>query len=114
VGAGLRGGLGEAMENLRSIIGVNRNLGFFTVGYNYLIQLIPLLIVAPRYIRGDVEFGVVTQSAMAFAQVLGAFSLIVTQFETLSTFAAVTHRLNPIKDAIDPSPPPPPPPPPHL
>jgi putative ATP-binding cassette transporter len=72
--------LGEAMENLRSIIGVTRNLGFFTVGYNYLIQLIPLLIVAPLYIRGDVEFGVVTQSAMAFAQVLGAFSLIVTQF----------------------------------
>jgi putative ATP-binding cassette transporter len=38
---------------------------------------------------------------MAFAQVLGAFSLIVTQFETLSTFAAVTDRLNTIKDAIE-------------
>jgi vitamin B12/bleomycin/antimicrobial peptide transport system ATP-binding/permease protein len=93
--------LGEAMENLRSIIGVNRNLGFFTVGYNYLIQLIPLLIVAPMYMNGDVEFGVVTQSAMAFAQVLGAFSLIVTQFETLSAFAAVTDRLNTIKDVIE-------------
>jgi putative ATP-binding cassette transporter len=87
--------------NQRLIIGVSRNLGLFTTGYKYLIQLIPLLIVAPLYLRGQVEFGVVTQSAMAFAQVLNAFSLIVTQFETLSTFAAVTDRLNMIAGAIE-------------
>ena len=34
------------------IIAVNRNLGFFTTGYNYLIQIIPALIVAPLFIRG--------------------------------------------------------------
>ncbi|MGD0523608.1 MAG: hypothetical protein ABSE49_00620 [Polyangiaceae bacterium] len=33
--------------------------------------------MAPRYLAGEIELGVVTQSAMAFAQVLGAFSLIV-------------------------------------
>ena len=59
------------MDNYRRITSVNRNLGFFTTGYNYLIQIIPALIVAPLYIRGEVEFGVVTQSAMAFAQLLG-------------------------------------------
>jgi putative ATP-binding cassette transporter len=101
VRARLRAKLAEVVKNLRVIIGVTRNLNFFTTGYNYLIQLIPLLIVAPLYMRGDVEFGVVTQSAMAFAQVLGAFSLIITQFETLSTFAAVTDRLNMIADAIE-------------
>src|SRR5262244_1675896 len=41
---------------------------FFTTGYNYLIQIIPALIVAPRFIRGEVEFGVITQSAVAFTQ----------------------------------------------
>ena len=41
----------------RRIIAVNRNLSFFTNGYNYLIQIIPALIVAPLYMRGDVEFG---------------------------------------------------------
>ncbi len=93
--------LTKVVENTKAIIAVTRNVGFFTIGYNYLIQLIPILIVAPLYMRGQVEFGVVTQSAMAFAQVLGAFSLIVTQFETLSSFAAVTERLNRIVDAID-------------
>ena len=93
--------LRAVVENTKSIISVTRNLGFVTVGYNYLIQLVPLLVVAPLYLQGKVEFGVVTQSAMAFSQVIGAFSLIVTQFETLSSFAAVNERLNTIWEAID-------------
>lgn len=93
--------LRAVVENTKAIISVTRNLGFVTVGYNYLIQLVPLLVVAPLYLRGKVEFGVVTQSAMAFSQVIGAFSLIVTQFETLSSFAAVNERLNTIWQAID-------------
>ena len=56
--------------NNKRIIAVTRNLGFFTNGYNYLTQLIPLLIVAPMYMQGQVEFGVVTQSAMAFSAFL--------------------------------------------
>jgi vitamin B12/bleomycin/antimicrobial peptide transport system ATP-binding/permease protein len=95
-------------DNFRRIISVNRNLGFFTTGYNYLIQIIPTLIVAPLFIRGEVEFGVVTQSAMAFAQLLGAFSLIVNQFQSISSFAAVTARLSALAGAVDQGPPAPP------
>jgi putative ATP-binding cassette transporter len=93
--------LAAVVANNMAIIRVTRNLGFFTNCYNYLIQLIPLVLVAPMYMQGEVEFGVVTQSAMAFAQVLGGFSLIISQFETISSFAAVTERLNMISDAID-------------
>ncbi len=97
----LRARLNDVVTNNKTIIKVTRNLNFFVNGYNYLIQLIPLLIVAPMYIRGQVDFGVVTQSAMAFSAFLGAFSLIVTQFETLSSFAAVTDRLDTIAQAIE-------------
>jgi putative ATP-binding cassette transporter len=79
--------------NLRHIISVNRNLSFFTSGYNYLIQLIPVLIVAPLFIRREVEFGVIGQSAMAFATLLGAFSLVITQFQAISSYASVISRL---------------------
>ena len=82
----------KLVENSVRITSVNRNLGFFTTGYNYLIQIIPALIVAPRFIRGEVEFGVITQSAMAFAQLLGAFSVIINQFGSISSFAAVVAR----------------------
>jgi vitamin B12/bleomycin/antimicrobial peptide transport system ATP-binding/permease protein len=88
-------------ENFRRITSVNRNLSFFTTGYNYLVQIIPTLIVAPLFIRGEVEFGVVTQSAMAFAQLLGAFSLIVNQVQSLSSFAAVTARLSALGEAVE-------------
>ncbi len=83
----------RVVSNWRIVIGVNRNLGFFTTGYNWMIQIIPVLLVAPLYIKGKVEFGVVTQSAMAFSMLVGAFSLIVTQFQSLSSFAAVIQRL---------------------
>jgi putative ATP-binding cassette transporter len=89
------------VENFRRIISVNRNLGFFTTGYNYLIQILPTLIIAPRFIRGEIEFGVITQSAMAFAQLLGAFSLIVNQFGSISSFAAVIARLGALAEAVE-------------
>jgi putative ATP-binding cassette transporter len=87
------------VANLRRIIAVNRNVGFFTTGYNYMIQIIPALIVAPLFIRGEVEFGVITQSAMAFAHLLGAFSLVITQFQVISSYAAVLARLTALAEA---------------
>lgn len=88
-------------SNFKRIIAVNRGLGFFTTGYGYLMQIIPILVVAPLFIRGDVEFGVVTQSAMSFAHLAGAFSLIVTQFQSISAYAAVVERLGTLDEAIE-------------
>ena len=93
--------LDEAIANFRQVTAINRNVGFFTTGYNWLIQIIPALIVAPPFIRGDAEFGVITQSAAAFALLVGAFSLIVTQFQSISTFAAVVARLSSLLQAIE-------------
>ena len=89
------------VHNFRRITSVNRNLGFFTTGYNSLLQIIPTLIVAPHYIRGEAEFGSITQSAIAFTQLLAAFSLIVNQFGSISSFAAVLARLSGMAEAID-------------
>ncbi len=91
--------LDALVMNLKRIIAVNRNLGFFTTGYNFLIQLIPVLIVAPLFISGSAEFGVISQSSMAFAHVLGAFSVVVTQFPQLSSYAVVLARLEPFVEA---------------
>jgi putative ATP-binding cassette transporter len=91
----------DVIANARRMIAVNRNLGFFTTGYNYMIQIIPALIVAPMFIRGEAEFGVIAQSAMAFSQLLGAFSLIVTQFQSISSFTAVIGRLGSFAEALE-------------
>lgn len=89
------------VRNYRRIIAVNRNLSFFTTGYNYLIQIIPALFVAPMFIEGKVEFGVIGQSAMAFATLQGAFSLIVTQFQSISTYTAVIARLGTLSEGME-------------
>lgn len=98
--ARLKKRLNNLTFNFRRLIRVNRNLGFFTNGYNYFIQIIPALLIAPMFIRGEVEFGVITQATMAFATLLGAFSLVVTQFQSISTFTAVTARVHLLSDAI--------------
>jgi len=101
VGDRLRHRLDDLVANMRRLIAVNRNLAFFTNGYNYLIQIIPALVVAPLFIRGEVEFGVITQSAMAFSVLLGALSLIVTQFQSISSFAVVISRIGSLADALE-------------
>lgn len=83
----------DVVGNFRRVISINRNLNFFTSGYNYMIQLIPVLLVAPLFIQHKVEFGVIGQAAMAFATLLGAFSLVITQFQAISAYASVLLRL---------------------
>lgn len=91
--------LHDLSDNLQKIIGINRQVGFFTTGYSWLIQLIPVLFIAPMFIDGRLEFGVITQATLAFTQLLGAFSLIITQFQSISSFAAVVSRLSALTDA---------------
>jgi putative ATP-binding cassette transporter len=93
--------LAAAVANMWNIIVWNRNLGFFTNSYNYAALVLPIVIVAPMFMRGQVEFGVVTQSAGAFAQVLAAVSLIITQFGGLSAYLAGVQRLGSLWDNLD-------------
>ena len=91
----------DLVGNFRRVISVNRNLNFFTSGYNYLIQLIPVLMVAPLFIRREADFGVIGQAGMAFATLLGAFSLIITQFQAISAYASVLLRLGEFVESVD-------------
>ena len=43
------------MEIVKRIIAVNRNMGFFTSFFNYLVPILPIILVAPAYLRGEME-----------------------------------------------------------
>ena len=58
----VRARLGGAVENKRALLATQRNLELFTVGYAYLIQILPVLAVAPLYFAGTVQLGVITQA----------------------------------------------------
>lgn len=93
--------LTAVVGNMRTIIVWNKNLGFFRNSYNYVALLLPIAIVAPMFMSGKIEFGVVTQSLEAFAQVLGAVSLISNNFEGLSSYLAGIQRLGILWDDLD-------------
>ena len=92
--------LKSAIRNLLDIINWNRNLNFFTTGYNYVVAIIPIVIVGPLYFDGRIEFGQVTQAGIAFGVVLNALSIIVLNFQSISSFAAVVNRLGSFEEIL--------------
>jgi ABC-type uncharacterized transport system fused permease/ATPase subunit len=88
------------LVNLYLVIGTQRNLEFFTVSYNYLTWILPVVVIAPQYMEGLVELGVVQQAAAAFGHVLDDLSLIINEFEGLSEFSASIGRLHQFINAI--------------
>ena len=91
----------SVLDNTFSIIGWSRNLAFFTNSYNYAALVLPVVVVAPLFMHHKVEFGVVLQAVGAFAQVLAALSLIIAQFEGLSSFSAGVARLGALVGELD-------------
>lgn len=92
----------EAIRNFNFLIGWQRNLGFFTTSYQYAVRVVPYLVVAPIYFAGQTDFGAITQAAIAFQQIFAALSIIVSQFESLTAFAAGVNRLSSFSEALEP------------
>lgn len=92
----------NVLKNFSLLIGWQRNLSFFTTAYRYLPVVLPYLILFPQYFGGKIEYGDMVQANFAFSQVYVALSLIVSQFESITTFAAGVQRLSAFRDAIAP------------
>ena len=94
----------EVFHNFNLLIGWQRNLDYFTTGYGYAVVIIPALLLAPAYFADTtdtIQFGDITQAGFAFSQVLGAFSVVITQIEPLSAFAASINRLTVFTDTLE-------------
>eukprot|EP01031_Cornospumella_fuschlensis_P031612 gene31612-38204_t len=91
----------EALDTQLGIIKVQRKLDFFTTGYRYIIQILPIVIIAPQYFAHKVELGAITQSNSAFNHILSDFSLVINSFESLSAFSAGLTRLSSFFDRIN-------------
>ncbi|MEG4962544.1 MULTISPECIES: ABC transporter ATP-binding protein/permease [unclassified Microcoleus] len=90
----------EAVRNFNFLIGWQRNLGYFRVGYRYATYIIPSLFLASIYFAGEIRYGDITQAEFAFRQVSEAFSLVVYRIESLSLFAAGINRLATFNESL--------------
>jgi putative ATP-binding cassette transporter len=93
--------LRDVVMNFSLVIGWQRNLGFVKTSYDYLIVLIPSIVIAPLFFRGEIDFGVITRADMAFAQILAALSVVVAQFRTFSEFLAQVDRLGELLEGLE-------------
>jgi vitamin B12/bleomycin/antimicrobial peptide transport system ATP-binding/permease protein len=87
------------MENFNLLIVWQRNVAFFTYAYDFLLPLVPYVILAPSFFAGTIEFGKMTQASAAFITLRTSLSLIIDQFNSLSSFAAVVERLGAYREA---------------
>ena len=94
-------GLQKVISTLTEIMQVNRNLQSFTVGYNLLVPLIPAAICAPLYFHHEMEFGVITQATMAITAVFNAATILIHQFNGISSFTANINRLGSFIEALE-------------
>lgn len=90
----------DLLRNSRFLIIWNRNLGIFTTGYNNFALILPALLLSPLYFSSDIKFGVIAQATGAFAQVLAATSILITQFERVSAYTAQVYRIGGLWNGI--------------
>jgi putative ATP-binding cassette transporter len=57
--------LSRVVENRKDINIAQRNLEFFTTPYHYLIQVVPIAVVAPQYFAGAVQLVSLQQGCTA-------------------------------------------------
>ena len=99
-GKGIQTRFNKVVENTKQVNIAERNLEFFTTGYRYIIQILPVAVVAPKYFAGKIQLGQISQSVGAFNHILSDLSIIINQFERLSGFAAGIDRLAQFFEAV--------------
>jgi putative ATP-binding cassette transporter len=77
-------------------------LGLFTNTYEFLPYIIPSIVVAPSVLSGELEVGKVSEATGAFARVFFSLNIIVSQFQSLTSFAAGINRIDGLYQFLQP------------
>ena len=89
-----------AFTNYARLIKKQLSLNLYQRSFSQLTLILPSIILANAVLSGDLEVGRAIQAAGAFAAVLGAISLIVDNFESLSRFVAGIDRLHALSQVV--------------
>jgi putative ATP-binding cassette transporter len=90
---GFRRRFAAVVDNWWGIMRRQKRLTWFTAGYAQAAVLVPIVIAAPRYFRGELTLGGLVQTALAFGQVQDALSFVVSSYPDLAEWRSVVARL---------------------
>jgi len=76
------------------------SLAGFRDFFSWVADLLPLTLVGPMWLSGQVEFGVVPQTVTAFHASFGALTVMVRKFPSVSSLVAEGTRLQALAEAL--------------
>jgi putative ATP-binding cassette transporter len=91
---------GSIVRNWWGIMRQQKRLTWLTAGYGQAAVIFPLIVVAPRYFRGQILLGGLMQTAAAFSQVQDSLSFIVSSYTDIAAWRAVVERLAGFQSAL--------------
>jgi len=84
---------GWVVSNFKTLIQWQLYLGFVQTAYDNSVDLVPWLVLAGAYFSHKIQMGQIFQAATAFGAVKGTLSLVIRDFQGLTSYATVVHRL---------------------
>jgi putative ATP-binding cassette transporter len=84
---------GSIVRNWWDIMRQQKRLTWLTSGYGQAAIIFPLIVVAPRYFKGQILLGGLMQTASAFGEVQDSLSFIVSSYTDIAAWRAVVERL---------------------
>ena len=97
---GLRNRFTQVFTNWWSIMRRQKNLNFFTIGYNQAAVVFPFLVGAPRFFSGAIPMGGLIQISHAFGKVQDALSWFINLYSSVAAWRATVDRLTGFHKAI--------------
>ncbi|CAE8619571.1 unnamed protein product [Polarella glacialis] len=79
---------------------VSSGYSVFNRTFHWATFAVSPLLVGPAYLRGEVPFGAISQTSMAFGSIFGGLTLIMDRIESLSNVAVRIRRLQALELAL--------------
>jgi putative ATP-binding cassette transporter len=98
---GFRERFEEVVRNWWGIMRREKRLKYFTSGYGQAAWIVPSVVAAPRYFRGELGLGGLMQTLGAFQQVQDALSFFVQSYKEIAVWSSVIERLAGFERALD-------------
>jgi vitamin B12/bleomycin/antimicrobial peptide transport system ATP-binding/permease protein len=91
----------DVVANWWGIMRRQKRMTYFTSGYGLGAWIVPSIVAAPRYFRGELGLGGLMQTSQAFQQVQDALSFFVQSYKEIAAWCAVVERLAGFERALE-------------
>ena len=98
---GFRERFEAVVGNWWGIMRRQKRMAYFTNGYGLGAWIVPSIVAAPRYFRGEIGLGGLMQTTQAFQQVQDALSFFIQSYKEIAAWSAVVERLSGFERALE-------------